>query len=79
MTQRKLTVDTELAAIYWTMLHRPGEPISLVSQQDIAKAKRVIYDLAKQGKIKNHGDQARGQALWDLTELHRVYSQRTTR
>jgi hypothetical protein len=70
------TVDTELAAIYWTMLHRPNEPISLVSQQDIAKAKRVIYDLAKNKLIKNYGDQQRDQARWDIAELWRVYKSR---
>jgi hypothetical protein len=72
---RKL-VDSELAAIYWTMLHRPGEQVSHVSQGDIARAKRVIYDLAKTGKIANYGGQYGNQARWDLVELHGVYKAR---
>lgn len=72
---RKL-VDSELAAIYWTMLHRPGEAVSHVSQGDIARAKRVIYDMAKNKKIKNYGGPNGGQGRWDLVELHRVYKTR---
>ena len=69
-------VDSELAAIYWVMLHRPGEMISEVSTGDIARAKRVIYDLAKKRKIKNYGGQYGDQARWDLVELHKVYKSR---
>lgn len=71
-------VDSELAAIYWTMLNRPGETVSHVTQGDIARAKRVIYDMAKTGKITNYGGNYGGQARWDLVELHRVYNARRT-
>lgn len=68
------TVQTELAAIYWVMLHRPGVNITLITKAEEAQAKRTIYDLCKQQKITNYGDHARGQALWDLVELHKVYN-----
>lgn len=69
-------MDSELAAIYWTMLHRPDEHVSHVSQEDIRLAKRVIYDLARHGKIKNHGGPNHGQGRWDLVELWQVYNAR---
>ena len=70
MTQK--LVDTELAAVYWVMLDRPDKPISLVTERDMKRARRHIYELCKRGQLTNHGAKARGQARWDLAELHRV-------
>lgn len=71
MTKPKL-VDTELAATYWHMLNKPDTPISLIRQRDLKAAKRALYDLCKRGQLTNHGAKARGQARWDLAELHQV-------
>lgn len=71
MTPSKL-VNTELAATYWHMLNKPDTPISLIRQRDLKAAKRALYDLCKRGQLTNHGAKARGQARWDLDELHRV-------
>lgn len=75
MTQK--LVDTEIAAVYWVMLDRPDKPISLVTQRDMKRARRQIYDLCKRGQLTNHGAKARGQARWDLAELHRVAKARS--
>lgn len=76
MAKQRL-VDTGLAATYWAMLNNPDVPISDISTRDLNKARRQVYELAKLGHITNHGARARGQARWDLGELHRVYKARS--
>ena len=75
MTKQKL-VDTELAATYWAMLSKPDRPISLITHAELKRARRQIYELCKNGHITNHGARARGQARWDLAELHRIAQDR---
>ena len=75
MSKQKL-VDTELAATYWVMLNRPDVPVSSITARDLKRARRQVYELCKLGLITNHGARARGQARWDLDELHRVAKDR---
>ncbi|MFE6846552.1 hypothetical protein [Streptomyces sp. NPDC057686] len=66
-------VETELAAIYILRIQKPGV-LQLFREADIARAKRAIYNAARDGKIKRHGGSTKGQALWNLVELHKVFT-----
>lgn len=65
-------VSTEVAALYWLMLQRPKERIQSFNEDQIIKARRKIYNLARDGQLTKHGGEERGQALWSLSEVHRV-------
>lgn len=65
-----MKVSTDLAAIYMLRVQQNGNNVFM--QSEINQTKQKIYNLHRDGKLKNHGGRLRGEAKWDLIELHRV-------
>lgn len=57
------------------MLRTKEGSVQHVSQDQIDKGKRKIWNLAGTGALTRFGGSEKGQARWDLREIHRWVSE----
>ncbi|WP_435196350.1 hypothetical protein [Streptomyces sioyaensis] len=74
-SRRKPTlVGTELAALYALMLADPENKIQLFRESEVDNMRRRIYNAARDHKLTRHGGSGRGEARWDLNEIHATFA-----
>lgn len=73
MSLKPVLVTTDVAATF--IVRCRNQEVNAVT---LKAARERVYYLAKRGEITKHGGTTRGQALWDLHELGRPYSQSVT-
>ncbi|MFT2016305.1 hypothetical protein ACMA1D_10745 [Streptomyces sp. 796.1] len=59
-----ILVDTEAAAVYVQWVFEEQVPLETV--------RRRIYNLARDGKLTRYGRPGKGNARWDLLQIHEV-------
>ena len=68
-----ILVTTDVAAVFVARCLK-----ETAGPDDVKRARFMVYNWAKVGRIEKHGGDKRGQARWDLHDLARMLDGRTT-